>query len=148
MKLKVDFKVTQDFSINEFLTDADTHELTVQEYVNLQSLCEKLQLLRNVVGEIHINSGLRGEAYNKKIKGSVDSHHIRGLAADIRFDFSSWNRTSLEKVLKSIGFTNVNFYLTQSRKTWVWLHVDIGKTWNGKDFYYRNMDAVTQKEIS
>ena len=148
MKLSKDIQIAPNFRFNEFLHSDDKHMASIENAFNIQSLAIKLQYLRSVVGSIDINSGFRGEKYNSLIGGSKNSYHLQGLAADIKFDFTGWTRSPLEKVLKSIGFTNVNFYWTSDRKTWVWLHVDIGKTWNGKEFNYRNLDANTQKEIS
>ena len=147
MKLSKDIKIAQNFRFNEFLHSDDKQMVSIENAFNIQNLAIKLQYLRSVVGSITVNSGFRGTEYNKKVKGSSNSYHLQGLAADIKFDFTGWTRSSLEKVLKSIGFTNVNFYWTSDRKSWVWLHVDIGKTWNGKDYFYRDMDAITQKEI-
>lgn len=152
MKLKQDIILTDNFKINEFLSNMDKSEVSIQDYINLKSLAEKLQLLRNVVGRIDITpngGGFRGIEFNKEIGGTVNppSHHTKGLAADIKFDFSIWNRRSLEKLLMSIGFTNVNFYWNSKRTSWVWLHVDIGYTWNNKPFNYRDMDAQSQKVI-
>ena len=147
MKLSKDIQIAPNFRFNEFLHADDKQLPSIENAFNIQDLAIKLQYLRSVVGSIDINSGFRGTEYNKKVKGSSNSYHLQGLAADIKFDFTGWTRSSLEKVLKSIGFTNANFYWTSDRKSWVWLHVDIGKTWNGKDYFYRDMDAITQKEI-
>ena len=148
MKLSKDIQIAPNFRFNEFLHSDDKQLPSIENAFNIQNLAIKLQYLRSVVGSITINSGFRGEKYNSLIGGSKNSYHLQGLAADIKFDFTGWTRSSLEKALKSIGFTNVNFYWTSDRKTWVWLHVDIGKTWNCKEFNYRNLDANTQKEIS
>ena len=148
MKLSKDIQIAPNFRFNEFLHSDDKQMASIENAFNTQNLAIKLQYLRSIVGSITVNSGFRGEKYNSLIGGSKNSYHLQGLAADIKFDFTGWTRSSLEKVLKSIGFTNVNFYWTSDRKSWVWLHVDIGKTWNGKEFNYRNLDANTQKEIS
>lgn len=50
----------------------------------LARLCTQLlQPIRNEVGPIHISSGYRSPALNKKIGGSANSQHTLGLAADI-----------------------------------------------------------------
>ena len=150
MKLTKDIQLTQNFKFNEFLATNDKEMPSIEKSFNIQRLSFKLQSLRDIVGSIHINSGFRGVLYNKseKVKGSVNSKHLDGLAADIRFDFSAWNRDSMSKLLQYLGFTNVNFYWTSDRKTWVWLHVDIGNVNSGKPFSYRDLDANTQKEIA
>lgn len=48
-------------------------------------LVDKLQILRNLIGEsIIITSGYRCSSYNKKIKGYTKSNHLTGQAADIK----------------------------------------------------------------
>lgn len=128
----------------------DRYKPSFQHILNAVMLGIKLEILRVIVGSIDVNSWWRSSWWNKnkKVNGSTNSYHLDGLAADIKFDFSKWDLASMTRILKFVGFTNVNFYWTSDRKTWVWLHVDIGKTWNGKEFNYRNLDANTQKEIT
>jgi len=129
--------------------EKDKYRPNFAQILNVIMLAIKLELLRILVGPIDVNSWWRSVWWNKnkRVNGSTNSHHLKGYAADIVFDFSKWNKESLTKVLQTIGFTNVNFYWTSDRKTWVWIHVDIGKTWNGKKFNYRDLDSITQKEI-
>lgn len=128
--------------------ERDRYKPSFSQILNAVMLGMKLEILRVIVGAIDVNSWWRSVWRNKSVNGSTNSYHLDGLAADIKFDFSKWNRESLTRILQFIGFTNVNFYWTADRKSWVWLHVDIGKTWNGKEFNYRNLDANTQKEIT
>ena len=130
MKLAKDFKLTQNFMINEFLHSDDKSEISVEDYINIHRLCLKLQELRNIVGGININSGYRSNEYNKKIGGSTDSYHTYGLAADIKFSFASWTIETLLPVLNYLGFTNAGFYMRKNK--FVWIHLDIGKTWGNK----------------
>ena len=147
MKYNPDVQLAKNFKLNEFLYSADKEAPTPDRIINLYLLAQKLQALRDVVGPININSGFRGKAYNASINGHPNSFHMTGKAADIKFNFKGHTRDSMTKLLQKIGFTNVNFYWTKDRKSWVWLHVDIGKTWDGKPFYYRDLDSSTQKEI-
>lgn len=51
---------------------------------NIQELAYNLQVLRDDIGEpIHVNSGYRTPAYNKKIGGAPDSQHKKAKAGDI-----------------------------------------------------------------
>lgn len=51
---------------------------------NIQELADNLQVLRDDIGEpIHVNSGYRTPAYNKKIGGAPDSQHKKAKAGDI-----------------------------------------------------------------
>lgn len=149
MKLKENKQLTANFKINEFLSDNDKQDPNAIQGINLYELAQKLQVLRGKVGPITVNSGFRGVEFNKSkpVGGSPNSHHLQGLAADIKFNFKGHTRISMTKLLQEIGFTNVNFYWTTDRKTWVWIHADIGKTWNGQKFNYRDLDSISQKEI-
>jgi zinc D-Ala-D-Ala carboxypeptidase len=52
---------------------------------NLRALAEGLERVRSALGNkpIHINSGYRCEALNRKVKGARHSRHMEALAADI-----------------------------------------------------------------
>lgn len=149
MDLKTDIRLQDNFWYNEFVYDKDSQSPEVIHNYNIERLSQKLQMLRNIIGAdfMYISSGFRGTQHNKNVGGSVDSYHLEGLAADIVFNFSDWNRKSLTKVLKYCGFKNVNFYWNAKRDSWQWLHVDLGDTWDKSDFYVRDMDAKTQKVI-
>ena len=123
------------FTAYEFCNSLDQYAIKVP---NIQ-LFVKLQILRMLVGSITITSGFRTWAYNIICGGSSNSFHLKGLAADIRFDFTGWNKKQLTDLLQYIGFTNVNFYWDGKRLDR--LHVDIGKTWNGQEFNYRDKVA-------
>jgi len=149
-KLELEKNLTEsgNFKIKEALAKKDTIEPTPSEWLNIFLLGVKLERLRLFVGPIYVNSWFRSKKYNASLPhASSNSYHMTGLAGDIKFDFSIWNRKSLERVFKFIGFKNVNFYWTSDRKTFVWIHVDLGDTWNGKDFNYRDLDSITQLEI-
>lgn len=50
---------------------------------NIRKTAYVMERIRSIFGrQIFITSGLRPEAYNKKIKGAVNSAHIQGLACD------------------------------------------------------------------
>jgi len=136
------------FKLHEVLDSEDKYQPSLQQVVNAIQLAQRLEVLRKSIGSIDINSWFRSTWWNQKVNGTITSFHLQGLAADIKFDFKPWTRYSLTKLFESIGFTNVNFYWNANHTSWVWIHVDIGKPWNGKEFYYRDMDAVTQKEIT
>ena len=151
MKLSQDIQLSENFFINEFLSNNDSQSPNQKQTINLYLLAKKLQVLRDIVKTdargIDVNSGLRGVLFNKLKKGSSNSYHLQGLAGDIEFDFTGWTRESLTNVLKYVGFTNVNFYWNEKRNSWIWIHVDFGKSWNGEEFNYRDMDAITHLEI-
>ena len=79
-------QLTKNFNLSEFACK-DGSETPAHLIPNIQKLAENLQVLRDFLGcSIHINSGYRSPAYNKKIGGATFSQHVQGKAADIRTD--------------------------------------------------------------
>ena len=122
---------TDNFNLQEFANSKDHNRIKL----NLD-LIFKLQQLREIVGSINVTSGYRTPEFNarKDVGGSQNSNHIKGLAADVQFDFAIWNRKSLMKVLKYLGFKNVGFYWSGGYvgKNLFWIHLDIGTPHKGK----------------
>jgi uncharacterized protein YcbK (DUF882 family) len=76
-------QLTTNFSLNEFACKDGT-PVPDELKSNVQALAEQLQILRDYLNEpIHINSGYRTPAYNKKIGGKPNSYHMKAMAADI-----------------------------------------------------------------
>ncbi len=76
-------QLTKNFNLKEFASKdgAVTPEHVIK---NLQELAENLQVLRDFLGtSLHINSGYRSPAHNKKVGGAKFSQHVEGKAADI-----------------------------------------------------------------
>lgn len=112
------------FTLWEFANKEANGECVLD--IKLMNLCDNL---RDIVGWTNVTSGYRTPEYNAKIGGSSNSNHVKGLAADLKFDFTPWNITSLKLLLSGIGFTNIGIYVN-SRGDLLWVHVDIGKRWN------------------
>lgn len=75
--------LTANFSTDEFRCK-DGSFIPGIYVANVKRLAENLQVLRDVVNApIHINSGYRSKAYNKKIGGASASQHMFATAADI-----------------------------------------------------------------
>lgn len=87
------------------------------------SLVKKLDLSRKLANvKFIIDSGCRCEKHNssKKVKGSKNSSHLRGLAVDIKVS----NSRNKFKILTSLiynGFHRIGVYKT-------FIHVDIDST--------------------
>ena len=100
-------------------------------------LFQKLDQLREIVGRIDITSGYRTKDFNTQVRGSKNSNHLKGLAADVKFDFSYWNLDQLKMILSGLGFVNIGFYLNNMDFI-QFIHLDIGERWNnvnGWDHY-------------
>ena len=82
---------------------------------------KKLNKARNKTKTLFIiNSGVRCNTYNSKIKNSsVNSSHIKGLAVDIKVENSQERYNILSSLIKA-GFTRIGVYST-------FIHVDNDK---------------------
>jgi uncharacterized protein YcbK (DUF882 family) len=90
-------------------------------------LPQTLEKLRALAGSksIHINSGYRSPAYNKKIGGSTNSQHMQGTAADITI--AGLTPKQVAALAEKAGFMGVGTYPT-------FTHVDVRPKkarWNG-----------------
>ena len=132
MKLIGDIQITENFKLSEFANTKDGNQVLIGDI----SLFAKLQELRDIVGTVTITSGYRTPKFNASVGGSSNSYHLKGLAADIKFDFTHWNIESLKRVLSAIGFNNAGFYISDNRLQWV--HLDLGTPWKTWD-KFRNM---------
>jgi len=76
-------QLTKNFNISEFNCHDGT-PVPPELLSNVKELADNLQVLRDFLGtSLHINSGYRSPAYNKKIGGAKLSQHVEGKAADI-----------------------------------------------------------------
>ncbi len=118
-------QLTKNFNLSEFACK-DGSETPAHLIPNIQKLAENLQVLRDFLGcSIHINSGYRSPAYNKKIGGATFSQHVQGKAADIRTDKYTPEQVlaAVEKLIVEgkVKFGGVGIYNS-------WLHVDTRET--------------------
>ena len=120
---------TDNFNLQEFANSKDGNRIKLN--LNLVFIVQKL---RQIVGPIHVTSGYRTKRFNASVGGSPNSNHTKGLACDVQFDFTPWNRESLIRILKFLGFNNVGFYWSGGivGKGLNWLHVDLGKPHKGE----------------
>ena len=78
-KLGKDFRISPHFTLGEMACKDGSDKVLYST-----ELMDKLEKLRAYGGfTIHINSGYRTAAYNRKIGGASKSQHISGTAADI-----------------------------------------------------------------
>lgn len=76
-------QLTDNFNLNEFACKDGT-PVPAELTGNVTLLAQNLQVLRDHLGEpVHLNSGYRSPAYNKKIGGVKNSQHLQAKAADI-----------------------------------------------------------------
>ena len=90
---------------------------------NLKQLVDQvLDPLRKRYGKpIKVNSGYRCEQLNKIVKGSINSQHIKGLAADITAGSAEENKILFQLVQE----LNLPFDQLIDEKKFSWIHVSI-----------------------
>ena len=96
-------------------------------FENLIDLCRELQKIRNVYGPMKINSGFRSEELNVKIKGSKNSQHLKGCAADFVFIDQEIDLFKAYKDISNnpmIGFDQIIFE-SKKNKTIEWIHFSV-----------------------
>ena len=72
-----------------------------------QSFLRMLDSAREAAGTpFKINSGFRTPKHNKKAKGSENSSHLRGFAADIHVTSNS-TRYVIQEALLNVGFNRI-----------------------------------------
>lgn len=76
-------KLSANFTTDEFKCHDGTN-VPPELMPNVRELAANLQALRDYLGEpIHVNSGYRTPAYNKKVGGKPASQHMQAKASDI-----------------------------------------------------------------
>lgn len=78
-------QLTDNFHIREFKCKDGT-KVPDSLFENVKKLAKNLQVIRNEVGRLSINSGYRHKTYNDKIGGSPKSQHLQAKAADLVSD--------------------------------------------------------------
>ena len=123
--------LTKNFTLSE-MTKSDTalrlgidNEPDEQQLSALTVLCEKvLQPVRDYYGMgVKVNSALRTLPVNRAIGSSDNSHHVRGMAADIEIPGIA-NAELAEWIVENLEFTQVilEFY-TPGVPDSGWVHV-------------------------
>ena len=95
--------LSKHFTLEEFTKSQDGQRLDIdntpneEDIENMKLLCENvLEIVRENLGPVHVNSGFRGVALNKAVGGMATSQHCRGQAADIEIpgvangDLAKW----------------------------------------------------------
>jgi len=120
-----DFQISRHFNLREFASP-DTDEVKID--VRLVIICERLR--RELEIPITITSGYRTKAHNKKVGGSKDSYHMKGMAADTKlkgriihsdFDNKGYLRKLFIKATKIKGIGGLGWYEDSH------IHIDIRK---------------------
>lgn len=127
-------KIATNFEISEFRSKDGVDEIKLDT-----NLPPYLQVLRDTVkgvNHIEVIGGYRSPAYNKAVKGAVNSQHLQGKAADIKA-WKNKNRTAYvdPKLLccaaEVLGMPGIGMMQTA-------IHVDVRATKSYFDENYKN----------
>lgn len=121
-------KISANFKVKEFACKdgSDTVKIDTVTVGYLQKARDKFEV------PIHVNSGYRTSAYNKKVGGSTNSYHVKGQAVDHHTN-GKVDLMKLAKFYESIGclgiivYPNSGFVHIDSR-TKKYFAIDDGKT--------------------
>jgi len=105
--LTKDIKLSDHFHISEFVC-RDPSDVPGKVYIEME-LIEKLELFRlHIGGPLIISSGYRTAKWNRMVKGSENSRHMLGQAADI--SMSQYDKDRILAFAVHAGFKGIGFY--------------------------------------
>lgn len=98
-------KLSENFKVGEFTCKCGS----CTELLLDQVLVDWLQKLRDHFGvSVNVNSGFRCQKHNRAVGGSASSHHMRGMAADIRVKGVAPEKVA--QYAESIGIQRIGLY--------------------------------------
>tara|TARA_R100000406_G_scaffold78328_2_gene59152 strand:+ start:411 stop:923 length:513 start_codon:yes stop_codon:yes gene_type:complete len=128
-------KLTKNFSAYEFVVSASYPEiaknikLCLEDFLHLRILCLScLQPLRDQFGSISVLSGKRDQSLNQLVRGSENSDHLIGCAADVSLTYPNFtNEHVFNWVVKDsdIDFRQIIFYPDKN-----FIHISINSPLN------------------
>ena len=114
-------QLSKNFKLNEFDCKCSRCSTVLLD----AKLVELLQKIRDHFGaSVSVNSGYRCKAHNKEVGGSTSSHHVKGMAADIRVD--GVEPKDVAKYAESIGIKRIGLYEGSEEGNFV--HIGSGAT--------------------
>lgn len=133
-------KLSENFKVKEFRCKCGKCEALLLD----ETLVTYLQKLRDHFGvSVNVNSGYRCEAHNKAVGGSSTSHHMRGMAADIRVKGIS--PKAVAQYAESIGIQRIGLYEGTQEGEFVHIGSDTKKRfWLGHAG--TNVDSFTDEQ--
>lgn len=122
-------QLTKNFALSELMCRDGTP--VPDEYVeNARLICERAQVLRDLVGPLVVVSGFRSLAHNKRVGGAKSSQHMTASALDLRSATKSAARLHAKylSLIRTGLVPDGGLGLYSS-----WIHIDIGKPrrWKG-----------------
>lgn len=114
---------TEHFSSSEFIRSATVDKYHIDNIPtddkiieNLNNTITRMEDIRTRYGKpIHINSGYRCTELNKIVGGKPNSQHLKGEAADLRYDVDLLNFI--------IQFCHFDQLIIEKSKNTKWIHI-------------------------
>jgi uncharacterized protein YcbK (DUF882 family) len=137
--MNFDEKITENFTLREFVDSATAKELKIsnipdtEQIVNIKKLVKKiLQPARDALGmPITVTSGFRSKELNKAVKGANKSLHLDGFAADIT---CADNKKLFEWIRNNCKYTEL-IYEGGDEKQPKWVHIG----YNDEELWQRTL---------
>ena len=123
-KNDINLQLSKNFKLSEFDCKCKREECDI--VLLDDALVDILQKIRDHFGaSVTVNSGHRCEKHNKAVGGSTSSHHMRGMAADIRV--KGVKPIEVAKYAESIGVQRIGLYESAAEGEFVHIGSDTRK---------------------
>ena len=117
----------QYITVNEMLRSQTAEKLNIKNVPNdpivienLEHTIEQLDELRRLYGQpIIITSGYRCPALNKAVGGKPNSQHVKGQAADLK-----WDENLLQFIIDNYHYDQL---IEETSKRTKWIHISFNK---------------------
>lgn len=124
-------RFSKNFPVTE-LACKDGTPVPAMYYDNAKAICERAQVLRDLLGtSLIVKSGYRTKEHNDKVGGADNSYHLTASALDLRsLYWSAGDLATLYKGLIRLGLVPDGGLGTYDS----FIHIDIGpaRRWTGK----------------
>lgn len=148
-----DYKIMENFSFYELTNTSHTALLDKnREYAcgmkdNLNLLGLLLQDIRDVIGKpVNISSGVRCPELNKKVGGTADSRHQKGLAADIQI--KGMNAQEVFDAIRDAKLPLLQKAIIEGVKGKEWVHIQARTAEDtGQTQYYATKDGKNYSRV-
>ena len=112
-------KNTKNFKVSEFTCHCGCGANEID-----QRVINMAQTIKDALGvPVHVNSGYRCEAHNKRVDGAKNSKHMKGLAADLSCSLGAVKMFETVKKLKAEGKLPDLDYCIRYK---TFIHIDCG----------------------
>ena len=142
MKLAIDERLQENFTMNEFLDAQDAVAIGTAQAIRVTKMSYLAQETRKMLGRIRVTSGYRSTKFNITVGGTKDSYHPEAQAMDFELitdkgieDWGTWTPETLFAAFDYIGWHNAGVYVDKyDHSRILFCHVDVGP--KRKDGYY------------